>query len=250
MWANNTIICLDLSSNELNDHSGSYIARILKRNFTLKKLELCNNNFGSRTCAAFGESLVNNNSLVYLSLDSNPLVDDNINDVSGIKLMADALRVNKTLTSLNLWRCKIPEQGGIAIANAIEENNSLLFLELGKNTINTSEIKRVADKLDLNLGAFETYERARRINVATEEKELQKIQEKEKKAENEAEMKVWLANRRALRAEERRSKHETRIIEAQIEAEARAKAELEAKKAAAAKEAEEAAKKAAKKKKG
>ena len=31
MWANNTIICLDLSSNELNDHSGSYIARILNR---------------------------------------------------------------------------------------------------------------------------------------------------------------------------------------------------------------------------
>ena len=74
MWANNTITCLDLSSNNLNDHAGSYLARILKRNFTLKKLELDDNNFGARTCSTLSESLRINTSLVYLSLDSNPLV--------------------------------------------------------------------------------------------------------------------------------------------------------------------------------
>ena len=40
MWANDTVTCLDLSSNELNDHAGAYLARILKRNNVLKKMEL------------------------------------------------------------------------------------------------------------------------------------------------------------------------------------------------------------------
>jgi hypothetical protein len=42
MWANDTLTCLDLSSNALNDHAGSYLARILRRNSTLKKMELDN----------------------------------------------------------------------------------------------------------------------------------------------------------------------------------------------------------------
>jgi hypothetical protein len=46
MWVNSSILCLDLSSNALNDHAGSYLARILNRNNTIKKLELDNNNLG------------------------------------------------------------------------------------------------------------------------------------------------------------------------------------------------------------
>jgi hypothetical protein len=48
MWVNNTITCLDLSANELNDHAGTYLARILKRNSHLKKIELDNNNLGPK----------------------------------------------------------------------------------------------------------------------------------------------------------------------------------------------------------
>lgn len=249
MWANNTITCLDLSSNELNDHAGSYLARILKRNFTLKKLELCNNSFGSRTCAAFGESLLINDSLVYLSLDSNPLQDVDSEDTSGLKQMADALRTNKTLTSLNLWRTRINAEGGLHLANAMEDNDSLLFMELGKNNINMSEVKRITDKLDINLGAFEAAERARRINAETEAAAEAKVQAEKEKARQAEDMKKWLQQRRQGRAEDRRSKAESRIIEAQQEAEARKKAELESIKAAAKKAEEEAAKKAAKAKK-
>ena len=243
MWANNTVTCLDLSSNQLNDHAGSYLARILKRNFTLKKLELCNNMFGSRTCAAFGESLKIHNSLVYLSLDSNPLVDPETQDVSGLKMMADALRTNTTLTSLNLWRTHVPEDGGNHLANAMEDNNTLLFMEIGKNAINMSEMKRITDKLDINLGAFETAERTRRINNETESAMKAKLQLEEDKTKQAAEMKIWLQERREGRAEERRSKHEQRIIDAQIELEARKKSEIENIKIAAKKAEEEAAKK-------
>lgn len=243
MWANNTVTCLDLSSNHLNDHAGSYLARIIKRNFSLKKLELDNNNFGVRTCAAFGESLKINNTLIYLSLDSNPLVDDDVQDVSGIKAMSDALRTNTTLTSLNLWRTRISAEGGVHLANAMEENNTVLFLEIGHNKINMSDIKRVADKLDMNLASFEAGERAKRINLQTDAERNRKLQEQEEQIKKDAALKIWLQERREQRAEERRTREEERILEAQQEAADKAKAEAEQRKAAAKKAEEEAAKK-------
>ena len=155
MWANDTLTCLDLTSNDLNDHAGSYLARILKRNNTIKKLELDSNEFGLRTCLALGESLKENSSLVYLSLDSNPLVDNSNGDVSGIKALSDSLKTNTTLTSLNMWRTQIPDEGGEYLASAMEGNSTLLFCEVGHNRIDACDKKRIAEKLDVNLAAFE-----------------------------------------------------------------------------------------------
>lgn len=177
MWVNDTITCLDLSSNELNDHSGTYLARILKRNSTLKKIELDNNQLGPKTCAAFGESLLLNKSLVYLSLDSNPIVADN--DLSGLKALADSLKVNKTLTSLNLWRTGITETGGRTIASALEENDSILFCEVGHNPIHRGDVKRIYDKLDFNLAHYEKNERSRREKEKSNDEVRKKIEEKE-----------------------------------------------------------------------
>lgn len=160
MWINDTITCLDLSSNDLNDHAGAYLARILKRNSTLKKLELDNNRLGSKACAAFGESLQSNTSLVYLSLDSNPIASDH--DISGLNALANSLKVNKTLTSLNLWRTNIPEHGGRILASALEMNDTLLFCDIGHNYISIGDVQSIVQKLDANLASFEASERHRR----------------------------------------------------------------------------------------
>jgi len=178
MWANNTITCLDLSSNDLNDHAGSYIAAILKRNYSVKKIELDNNALGPKTCQAFGDSLTKNNSLVYLSLDSNPLSSES--DHSGIKYISDAIKVNKSLTSLNLWRTGISAIAGGILASAIEQNTTLLFCDIGQNNIQMSDVKRIVDQLDANLRAFEAYERKKRQNLLTEaekEEKANKIKE-------------------------------------------------------------------------
>lgn len=105
MWVNHTVTCLDLSSNDLNDHAGSYLARILKRNNTIKKLELDNNFLGPNSFQAFGESLKSNTTLSYLSLDSNPICNGNV--IGGMRTMSEALATNTTLVSLNLWRTGI-----------------------------------------------------------------------------------------------------------------------------------------------
>lgn len=46
MWCNETIVSLDLSSNNLDDHGGIYLARMLNKNSRLERLELDNNFLG------------------------------------------------------------------------------------------------------------------------------------------------------------------------------------------------------------
>ena len=203
-----------------------------------------------------------NTSLVYLSLDSNPLVvgsdgipagvnvnvaeEPEVFDVSGIAALAASLRENTSLTSLNLWRCNIPFNGGPCIADAMECNKTVLFLEIGGNQVNLSDAKRVAACLDSNLADYEASERSRRAAETDKAKKEAAQQAVVEKAKQDEEIKLWLQNRREGRAEERRAEEEQRVLEAIQEAEDAAKRLEQERKAAAAKAAEEAAKKAAK----
>jgi hypothetical protein len=175
LWDNTSILCIDLSSNDLSDHSGSYLARILKRNNTISKLELDNNNLGPQTCAAFSEALRVNTALVHLSLDSNPLTK-NGEDYSGFIQMAKALPANSTLKSLNLWRVGAGVTGGQVLAEGIRANKTLLFCDISHNNIDMLDMRRIAERLDMNLNAFATHERSRRKHAVHEE-ERAKLEE-------------------------------------------------------------------------
>ena len=213
MWANNTITCLDLSTNQINDHAGSYIARILKRNNTLKKLDLDNNQLGPKTCQAFGESLKINNSLQALNLDSNPLTGpSNNHDFVGIEQFADSLTVNTSLTSINLWRTGIHSKGGSALAKALLKNSSILFFDVGHNAIDMCDMKDIANKLDNNLICYQDKERRRRNDMATDQEREQKRIDAENALKKQQELQKWLALRREQRAEERRQ-NEVRITD-------------------------------------
>lgn len=239
MWLNTSITCLDLSSNGLNDHAGAYLARILKRNQTLKKMELDNNYMGPKTCAAFGESLLINNSLVYLSLDSNPLCGV-AEDSAGIVALAESLMENTSLTALNLWRATITQKGGIALAKAIQKNSSILFCEVGHNLIALSETVKIAQRLDANLAAYETRERACRKQIIADAAVKAESEAIAEKARKEKEQDEWLKSRLEQRAEDRRLIEEDKIREQQ-EAEAETARQAKQKAAADKVAAEEAA---------
>jgi hypothetical protein len=183
---------------------------------------------------------------VYLSLDSNPICGDN-DDNSGLKTLCDAIKTNKTVTSINLWRTGINAIGGELLANAIEQNNTLLFCDIGHTDIEMSDVKRIVDKLDHNLRQYEFNQRDSRANSVTEEEKQRKIlalKEDEKKQE---ELAKWLKDRRDQRAEDRRVAEEVRIIKMQEEMEERKRLN-DIKKEEDRKAAEEAAAKKAKKK--
>lgn len=57
LWDNTSLTALDVSGCHLDDTSGTYLARMLKHNSSLVKLEMGSNKFGPRTCAALAQSL-------------------------------------------------------------------------------------------------------------------------------------------------------------------------------------------------
>jgi hypothetical protein len=137
-------------------------------------MELDNNCFGTNTIKAFAESLLVNESLVHLSLDSNPLTGPDGTDVDGIVEFSKTLAVNKTLKFLNLWGTHLGIAGGQAIAEGLEANDTILFCDISHNSIHSDDAMRIAAKLDQNLSNYEMSERQRRDDVLTEE-EKQKI---------------------------------------------------------------------------
>jgi hypothetical protein len=225
LWENTSITCLDLSSNDLNDHAGTYLARILKRNNTIAKLELDNNQLGPNTCQAFSEALKVNKSLVYLSLDSNPLTSGGTSYAGFIELVK-SLRFNSTLKSLNLWRVGAGSQGGQAMAGSIRTNHTLLFCDISHNSIDMVDVKKIADQLDMNLGSYASDERTRRNDEAVEEKRQTKLQASQEDVKKQEEMAAWLESRRAERSQSRMKAEYERQVELQAH-----QAELERKQA-------------------
>jgi len=130
------------------------------------KIELDNNFLGNSTCKAFGEALLVNNTLRNLSLDSNPLIGK---DNSGFCFFAESLKTNKTLVNINLWRTCIDADSGAVLASCVEENDNILFCDIGHNLVDLIDQQRIVNKLDMNLSSYETQERLRR---KTEEENL------------------------------------------------------------------------------
>ena len=74
---------------------------MLYTNKTLRKLELEGNSLGPKTALEFGKALKKNKTLKFLNLESNQLTMDG-NEMFGIYEIVEALEVNKTLLSLNM----------------------------------------------------------------------------------------------------------------------------------------------------
>lgn len=234
MWDNKSITALNLSRNNLNDFAGLRLGRMLKRNTALKKLELDTNNLGPRTCASLGESLKSNTTLKHLSMENNPVTkkSDGSSSYAGIGQLAASLTKNKTLVSLNLWRCNIGKEGGGAFVNALERNDTLVFLEVGNNGIPADCYREVGARLESNMKA----ERARQAErQEAEEKQAEEDaakQGEEDKQRKQREFEQWLEDQKVERAEMRRKEIEDARIAAELakekrEEEARQKAEKE-----------------------
>jgi Ran GTPase-activating protein (RanGAP) involved in mRNA processing and transport len=119
MSSNTSVVALDLSGQGLEDEVGVILARMLITNTTLRKLDVEGNNFGPSTASAFGEALSRNKTLVYLSLQSNPITRG-AKDTSGIEALADMMENNTTLLGLNLSNTAIGPKGGKFIAQSLE----------------------------------------------------------------------------------------------------------------------------------
>jgi Ran GTPase-activating protein (RanGAP) involved in mRNA processing and transport len=131
LGSNSTLLKIDLSSCALGDDGVSSLARILgSRNTTLQKLNLTFNHIRSTGLGVLLETMEqNSHHITDLNLGLNIFGDE------GASLLARALENNAlpNLTRLSLYNCDIEDDGFMALVSALEQNTSLLHLDLRRN---------------------------------------------------------------------------------------------------------------------
>jgi Ran GTPase-activating protein (RanGAP) involved in mRNA processing and transport len=160
---NKTVIALDLSGNRFGETTGAVecIADGLGSNSTLLKIDLANCALGDDDVSMLAQTLGSRNTtLQELSLDDNYITSTgvrvfletmeqsshHITDLDlqlnrtirneGASLLARSLGNNAlpNLTCLSLYSCGIGDDGFIALMSALEQNTSLLHLDLRHNS--------------------------------------------------------------------------------------------------------------------
>ena len=116
------------------------IAAILQINspIILKSLELDENNINNYCIKILTEALKINRTLILLGLDNNNIGDE------GAKALAEALKQNSTLENLYINRNNISDEGAIALAKALRDNITLKKLYMNRNKIGNKGAKALA----------------------------------------------------------------------------------------------------------
>jgi Ran GTPase-activating protein (RanGAP) involved in mRNA processing and transport len=131
LGSNSTLLKIDLTNCRLGDGGVSILAQTLgSRNTTLQILALGGNSIRSMGVGVLLETMEQNSQHVtYLELDENPHGNE------GASLLARSLRNNAlpNLTRLSLYECGIGDDGFIPLMSALEQNTSLLHLDLREN---------------------------------------------------------------------------------------------------------------------
>jgi Ran GTPase-activating protein (RanGAP) involved in mRNA processing and transport len=131
LGSNSTLLNIDLSSCDLGDGGISTLARnIGSRNTTLQKLILGMNSITSTGVGVLLETMEQScHHITDLDLHQNPIGNE------GARLLARSLGNNAlpNLTHLSLYDCDVSDDGFIALMSALEQNKSLLHLDLRSN---------------------------------------------------------------------------------------------------------------------
>ena len=168
---NHTLTQLDLSANAIGELGGTVLARGLRENATLRVLSLSNNFLNGAAAQALGGALSGGRcGLRSLDLRFNSLhedggvhlghalaspacarlthldVSDNALRARGAAGIARALRVNDSLTSLNLSYNTVGSAGAVALLEAVLHcSDALTALDLRMNALRATERRTLAD---------------------------------------------------------------------------------------------------------
>lgn len=119
-----------LACNGIGDLGVTALARCAEDNTSLRELSLHDNTFAAKGFRALAATLLSNHTLVTLDLAGNDL-----SDVGAAEVFADAIRGNEALMSLDLSRCQIVDASAECLVNAIENNQYLAKLSIGRNLL-------------------------------------------------------------------------------------------------------------------
>lgn len=124
-----TLESLNLSNNPFDDEGCVAVANFLQHSSSLKKLKLVVCGIRQEGSEAMANFLCQNSSLSleHLNMSLNELTP------AGSVAIANALVTNTSLNTLILEKCDIDIRGAKAMADALDQNSSLQYLDLSNN---------------------------------------------------------------------------------------------------------------------
>ena len=142
-----SLLTLDLKSNDIRG-GVTFLAQALKKNRTLKVLNLSDNNLDVPALVAIADSLKYNPVLETLDVSHNPCSGPSI---EGITTLRTAFTLNSNLKRLFLNDTDLPPEGAIALAEFLPEAKSLIHLDLTENfDIDIAGVMALAVSLKMN----------------------------------------------------------------------------------------------------
>ncbi|GAA5879576.1 hypothetical protein JCM16303_003257 [Sporobolomyces ruberrimus] len=141
-----SLLTLDVKGNDLRG-GVSYISQVLKRNRTLKVLNLSENKIDMLGLVSIAEALRYNTSLETLDMSYNPCCGPS---VEGMLSLRSAMMVTPSLKRLFLNSTDLTSEGAIAFAEFLPEARSLLHLDFTSNQIDISGVLALAVSVKLN----------------------------------------------------------------------------------------------------
>ncbi|KAI0343834.1 RNI-like protein [Trametopsis cervina] len=137
---------LDLRGNDIRTGI-TYIAQVLKRNRTLKVLNLSENKLDVQGLVAVAEALKYNSCLETLDLSKNPCCGPGL---EGVQSLRTAFTLNNALKRLFMSSTGLTSSGAIALAEFLPESTSLLHLDLTMNNLDLAGVMALSSGLKAN----------------------------------------------------------------------------------------------------
>lgn len=119
------ILELDLSFNDIGSSNFEYLQRIFKSNVNIELLNLDDCRIDERQVKKLCEILTNNTRLRYMYLSNNQI------SVVGSQAISRLILTCTTLVELDLFNCKINEEGAAEIGAALRQNFGIQKLSIG-----------------------------------------------------------------------------------------------------------------------
>ncbi|GAC97564.1 hypothetical protein PHSY_005150 [Pseudozyma hubeiensis SY62] len=141
------LLTLDLKSNDIRG-GVVYLAQVLKKNRTLRVLNLSDNNIEMPGLVAVAEALKYNSTLETLDMSHNPCSGPGL---EGITTLRTAFALNSQLKRLFLNDTNLSSEAAIALAEFLPEAKSLIHLDLAENfSIDIAGVMALAVSLRMN----------------------------------------------------------------------------------------------------
>ncbi|CAF1003096.1 unnamed protein product [Adineta steineri] len=142
---NKTLLTLNLSGNTIGEKGARYVAKALRKNQTLTTLILCDNQIGDIGAQHIAEAI-----------ESNPTLQKDLHDRIAklgshyTNILASALNINQTLVELDLSKNSVGDAGAQSLAKALQKNRTLLTLCLNSNAIDDTGAQHLIEAFKLN----------------------------------------------------------------------------------------------------